>query len=166
MEVHLIWAQDFEGGIGLKGQLPWHISEDLKNFKKITFGHTVLMGRKTWDSLPFKPLPKRRNIILSRSKLIKCEAEIFNDINSCIETLKNQSIEKLFVIGGSSIYNAFFDYADFLHISFIYEKIDNIDTHFPKDLNEIKEKFKIDKKIKLSDKADYTFWEKKIKIGV
>ena len=160
MEVHLIWAQDFGGGIGLNGKLPWHISEDLKNFKKITFGYPVLMGRKTWDSLPFKPLPNRRNIILSRSKLKKCEVEIYNDINSCIETLKNENLEKVFIIGGSSIYKVFFDYADFLHISFISEKIDNIDTHFPIDLNKIKGKFKIDKKIKLSDKADYTFWKK------
>ena len=60
MQIHLIWAQDQNGGIGKNGNLPWHISEDLKNFKKITFGSTIVMGRKTWDSLPIKPLPKRR----------------------------------------------------------------------------------------------------------
>ena len=68
MEIHLIWAQDKNGGIGKDGKLPWHISEDLKNFKKITSNHPVIMGRKTWDSLPIKPLPNRRNIILSNSK--------------------------------------------------------------------------------------------------
>ena len=67
MQIHLIWAQDQNGGIGKNGNLPWHIPEDLKNFKKITFGSTIVMGRKTWDSLPIKPLPKRRNIILSNN---------------------------------------------------------------------------------------------------
>ena len=70
MEIHLIWAQDLNGGIGKDGKLPWHISEDLKNFKKITSNHPVIMGRKTWDSLPIKPLPNRRNIILSNSLLL------------------------------------------------------------------------------------------------
>ena len=63
MEVHLIWAQDQNGGIGIDGKLPWHISEDLKNFKKITLNSTIIMGRKTWDSLSIKPLPGRTNIV-------------------------------------------------------------------------------------------------------
>ena len=61
MEIHLIWAQDQNGGIGEEGQLPWHISEDLKKFKSLTMNSTIIMGRKTWDSLPTKPLPKRKN---------------------------------------------------------------------------------------------------------
>ena len=65
MEIHLIWAQDKNGGIGKDGKLPWHISEDLINFKKITSNNTIIMGRKTWESLPKKPLPNRRNIVLS-----------------------------------------------------------------------------------------------------
>ena len=66
MNIQLTWAQDKKGGIGKNGKLPWHISEDLKNFKKLTTGHTIIMGRKTWDSLPVKPLPNRKNIILSK----------------------------------------------------------------------------------------------------
>ena len=69
MIIHLIWAQDNNGGIGLNGQLPWHISEDLKNFKKITSNSTIIMGRKTWDSLPKKPLPNRENIVMSSSNI-------------------------------------------------------------------------------------------------
>ena len=68
MDIHLIWAQDENGGIGQDGKLPWHISEDLKNFKALTLNSTIIMGRKTWDSLPIKPLPNRKNIILSRTK--------------------------------------------------------------------------------------------------
>ena len=67
MDIHLIWAQDENGGIGQNGKLPWHISEDLKNFKSLTLNSTIIMGRKTWDSLPIKPLPNRKNIILSRN---------------------------------------------------------------------------------------------------
>ena len=67
MEIHLIWAQDSNGGIGKDGNLPWHISEDLKNFKNLTIESPIIMGRKTWESLPIKPLPKRRNIVLSHS---------------------------------------------------------------------------------------------------
>ena len=65
MEIHLIWAQDINSGIGKNGKLPWHISVDLKNFKKITLNSTVIMGRKTWESLPIKPFPNRENIVLS-----------------------------------------------------------------------------------------------------
>ena len=64
MNIELIWAQDENGGIGKNGKLPWHISEDLQNFKKITAGFPIIMGRKTWESLPKKPLPERRNIVI------------------------------------------------------------------------------------------------------
>jgi len=80
MKFHLIWAQDENGAIGKNGDLPWHIPEDLKNFKKLTLNKPIIMGRKTWDSLKFKPLPKRRNIVLSSQKEIK-DAEIFNNKN-------------------------------------------------------------------------------------
>ena len=78
MNIELIWAQDQNGGIGKNGTLPWHISEDLQNFKKITSGSPVIMGRKTWESLSFKPLPNRRNIVLS-SKLIN-GVEVYHSI--------------------------------------------------------------------------------------
>ena len=74
MHVHLIWAQDKNGVIGVNGQLPWHIPEDLYNFKRLTSGHPIVMGRKTWESLPFKPLPNRRNIVLSSSKFRETES--------------------------------------------------------------------------------------------
>ena len=69
MKINLIWAQDYNGGIGKEGNIPWYISEDLKHFKKLTQNSIVIMGRKTWDSLPFKPLPSRRNIVLSSRNL-------------------------------------------------------------------------------------------------
>ena len=89
MEVHLIWSQDSNGGIGKDGKLPWHISEDLQNFKKITSNSTIIMGRKTWDSLPFKPLSNRRNIVLSRTK--QNQVETYASYESCIAKLEKDN---------------------------------------------------------------------------
>ena len=68
MKVHLIWAQSTNGVIGLDGAMPWHLPEDLAHFKRTTLGCPVVMGRKTWDSLPpkFRPLPGRKNIVITR----------------------------------------------------------------------------------------------------
>ena len=159
MEIHLIWAQDYGGGIGIKGRLPWHISEDLQNFKKITLNSTIVMGRKTWDSLPIKPLPKRRNIVLSKSK--HSDVEVYHKASECINVLKTQKIEKFFVIGGKSIYSIFFDYADYLHITFINLKTDDIDIVFPFNMDTIKAKFSQLSDCKLSNDAHYTLWVKK-----
>ena len=93
MNIELIWAQDQNGGIGKKGELPWHISEDLQNFKKITSSHPIVMGRKTWDSLPFKPLPNRRNIVLS-SQLVE-NIETYSSTNDCIKILEKDLVETI-----------------------------------------------------------------------
>lgn len=159
MEIHLIWAQDYNGGIGKNGQLPWHVPEDLKNFKKITVNSTIIMGRKTWDSLPFKPLPKRRNIVLSHT-LIE-NVEVYHDIKICIDHLKEQLIPKIFIIGGSSIYKLFFNYSTHLHITYINVHSENIDTFFPFDHNTIKENFVKNNTLQLSNTAQYTHWIKK-----
>ena len=126
MNIHLVWAQDLSGGIGKSGKLPWHISEDLQNFKKITLNSIIIMGRSTWDSLPFKPLPKRRNIIISSTKID--DVEVYHSINDCIIQLKKEQVESVYVIGGASIYKQFFKFSDFLHITFINSKTSGIDT--------------------------------------
>ena len=94
--------------IGKKNQLLWHISDDLKNFKKITTGKTVIMGRKTFESIG-KPLPNRRNIILSRT-LDKVEgAEVFHSLDEVI-SLFGKSNEEVFIIGGADIYSEMLEY--------------------------------------------------------
>ena len=153
MDIELIWAQDYRGGIGKKGKLPWHISEDLKNFKKITSGHPIIMGRKTWDSLPFKPLPKRRNIVLS-SKLIS-NAECYESIENCMQTLEKDCVKKVFIIGGRSIYECFYYRASYLHLTMVSKDVDEIDTFFPISLNSIKENFKEIERFQLSESATY-----------
>ena len=100
MEIHLIWAQDFEGGIGIGGKLPWHISEDLKNFKQLTLDTKIVMGRKTWESLPVKPLPQRKNIVLSTQK--QDNAQTYHSYNECLKSFK--SSDKIFIIRPSFRY--------------------------------------------------------------
>ena len=159
METHLIWAQDFEGGIGKNGQLPWHISEDLKNFKKLTLNSTIIMGRKTWDSLPFKPLPNRRNVVLSSNNI--SDVEVYHNIDTCINTLQNESLTKIFIIGGSSIYKLFFNYANYLHITFVDISTNGLDTFFPINLESINQLFIKQSTKKLSNDANYTLWLRK-----
>ena len=158
MNIHLIWAQDQNGGIGKNGKLPWFIPADLKNFKKLTLDSTIIMGRKTWDSLPIKPLPKRRNIVLSSNKIANIEC--YQYIDDCVTQLENDQINDLYVIGGSSIYNYFLQHAMYLHITLINDYIENVDTFFPKSLKELKESFIKEKEINLSNNATYTRWVK------
>lgn len=155
MEIHLIWAQDINGGIGKNNKLPWHIPQDLNNFKKITSNKIVVMGRKTWESLPIKPLPKRRNIVLTKRKLNNVEC--FKSVYECLNELELE--KEIYIIGGASLYKEFIEQAKYLHITFI-DIVDNkIDTYFPYPLEFIKQRYnKIDSKI-LSVNSLYTFWE-------
>ena len=87
MIIKLIWAQDFSSGIGINNKLPWCFSEDLQKFKSLTLNSTIVMGRKTWESLKIKPLPKRKNIVLSSKKInnIECYKSIEELMNSSID---------------------------------------------------------------------------------
>jgi len=99
--VGLIWAQSTSGVIGRDGTIPWHLPEDLARFKTLTMGHTVVMGRRTWHSLPerFRPLPGRRNIVLTRNSGFEAPgAEVVGSIDDAID-------DQTWVIGGSEIYH-------------------------------------------------------------
>ena len=159
MKIHLIWAQDENGGIGKDGKLPWHISEDLKNFKRLTSGSTILMGRNTWESLPVRPLPERRNIVLSSKEVP--DVEYYTSVEECIEILDGDGTEKLFVIGGTTVYRNFIHRADELHITQVNEMTQGIDTYFPVTMLKIKKKFEKINETELSKKAIYTQWVKK-----
>ena len=159
MDIHLILAQDENGGIGINGKLPWHISEDLKNFKSITNNSIIIMGRKTWDSLPFKPLPNRRNIVFSKN--VQCNTETFSNFDDCLNQLNSENIEKVFIIGGRSIYKLFYNKADFLHITNVNLVKEGIDEFFPINYNQIKKDFKKMNEKTLTKIAMYTLWMKK-----
>jgi dihydrofolate reductase len=101
MTVGLIWAQSTSGVIGRDGGIPWRLPEDQAHFKRITMGHTVLMGRLTWESLPAKvrPLPGRRNVVLTR------QADYMADGAQVVTTLRDAlTDDETWVIGGEQIY--------------------------------------------------------------
>ena len=159
MNIQLIWAQDKNGGIGKNGKLPWYISQDLKNFKKITLNSTIIMGRKTWESLPFKPLPNRRNIILSNKD--RTDVEVYNNIKDCIQALESDGVENLFAIGGKSVYESFYSKASMLHLTMINIETKGIDTFFPISMNQIEKDFnEVEKKV-LDENTIYTKWKRK-----
>jgi dihydrofolate reductase len=101
---------DKNGCIGKDNTLPWRLKKDMEHFKRVTVGKTVVMGRKTWESIPkkFRPLPKRRNIVLTRDKDYVAEgAEVFNSVDDMLSIDHN-----LFIIGGAEVYNQFIEKAD------------------------------------------------------
>ena len=116
--------------IGKGNNLLWHISEDLKYFKRITGGHTVIMGRKTWESIG-RPLPNRRNIVISRSLKVDslAGAEVFGSLESALATLPAN--EEHFIIGGGEIYREALPLAEKLYITFVHITVNDADTFFP-----------------------------------
>lgn len=100
-EIVLVVAVAQNGVIGREGAIPWHISDDLKRFKALTLGHAVVMGRKTWDSLPRKPLPGRVNIVVTRQK--DWQAQGATVVHSLDDALAGAS-GPVMVIGGAEIY--------------------------------------------------------------
>jgi len=111
--------------IGKGGKLPWHISEDLRRFKRLTTGHAVLMGRKTFESIG-RPLPNRRNVVISSTP--QAGAETYRSISEALEALQNQ--EKVFVIGGGQLYARLLDSADELYLTLVDRDVEG-DTFFP-----------------------------------
>jgi dihydrofolate reductase len=122
--------------IGKGGKIPWHISEDLKRFKRLTTGHTVVMGRKTWESLA-KPLSDRRNVVIT-SKLIP-GVECYSTIGTALAALKNQ--ERVFAIGGARVYAELLDKADELYLTFTNQEVEG-DTYFPDYEDLVERRFK------------------------
>lgn len=95
--------------IGAKNGLPWHIPEDMKRFRLLTTGQVIIMGKNTYNSLPdgFRPLPNRRNIVISREGIQGLES--FSSIEICLESLHTEWIQEVYIIGGATIYNQFFE---------------------------------------------------------
>lgn len=133
-KLHMIFAIGRNGAIGKNGDLIWKIREDLKRFKSLTMSHPVIMGRKTWDSLPKKPLPGRRNLVLSRRDNYSPEgAEV---VRSVEETLMKLNGEKAYVIGGAEIYKAFEPHAKVLDVTAVEEECEDADSFLDIDFSE------------------------------
>ncbi len=129
--INIIVAIAKNNCIGQGGQLPWHIPEDLKRFKKLTMGKIVVMGRKTWESLPekFRPLPGRKNIVVTRQTNYQVPdgVEVFSSVERALETHKNNEI---FIIGGAEIYTQALPLADRLFVTHINKTVEG-DAFFP-----------------------------------
>lgn len=129
MTVNAIWAQSVSGVIGLRNQLPWSVPEDLAHFKSKTLGSTVVMGRKTWDSLPasFRPLKGRRNLVLTRDESWESEGAV--PVHSVAEAvseagkLEHGVDGDLWVIGGSEIYNLFLPYVNQVELTLVFADV-------------------------------------------
>jgi len=128
----MIVAADAKNGIGIKNTLPWHLSDDLKRFKEITTGHTVIMGRNTWFSLPKRPLPNRRNVVLTPDPLGEPGADEVRTMDEIFELCKNDT--ENFVIGGASMYEQLLPHTSKLYLTCVDGEYDT-DTFFP-ELNE------------------------------
>jgi dihydrofolate reductase len=116
MIVSMIVAYGKNWEIGLNNQMLWHISEDFKNFKAITSGHHILMGRKTFESIG-KPLPNRTSLVLSKGGFEHEGVKSFTDIHDALNFARANGEEELFIIGGATIYKTLFDYVDKMYLS-------------------------------------------------
>ncbi len=126
MKLAIIAAIGKNRVIGKDGKLPWHISEDLKRFKRLTTGHSLLMGRKTFESLG-RSLPNRRNVVLSSTPIPAVET--YPSIPEALKALANQ--EKVFIIGGGQVYRQLLEQADELYLTLVHREDIAGDTFFP-----------------------------------
>lgn len=147
--------------IGRNNKLLWHIPEDMKYFKETTTGHPVIMGWNTWLSLPHRPLPNRKNIILSSKNNCLEECLVFTNIDSCLEYIKKET-QTCFIMGGASIYKQFIKYCSKLYITWIDKEYNDADVFFPVD--EIKNFKLISEKQAFSEKTNlnirFTIYER------
>lgn len=128
MSVSMIAAIGKNRELGKNNDLIWHFKEDMKFFRETTTGNTVVMGRKTFESLPHA-LPNRRNVVISSNKNYHAEgAEVVTSVGEALEKTKSDNV---FVIGGGKIYSEFLKYADKLYLTEIDAQCSDADTFFP-----------------------------------
>jgi len=120
--ISLVVAVAKNGVIGQRGALPWHLPEDLKRFKALTIGKPVIMGRKTWDSLPKKPLPGRPNIVVTRNPSFHAEGAIVS--HSFTDAVAKANANEVAVIGGQAIFAEALPIADTIHMTQVHASPD------------------------------------------
>lgn len=151
--ISIIAAVSDDMGIGKDNDLLWHLPEDLKRFKRLTTGNTVIMGRRTWESLPRKPLPNRRNVVITdiEGETFQ-EAEAAYSVEDALEKCRDD--REIFIIGGGSIYRQFMPRADSLFITHVHRKTE-ADIYFPEIDRSIWEE--IEKEEHNSEEIPYTY---------
>jgi dihydrofolate reductase len=129
--ISLVVARAANGVIGNKGAIPWRIPEDMRHFKAITMGKPCIMGRKTWDSLPRKPLPGRTNIVVTRDEAFVAEgAVVVHAFEEALKRAEAESPEEIAVIGGAEIYRAALPCAARTHLTEVHADVEG-DVHMP-----------------------------------
>lgn len=129
MILSIIVAVASDGAIGRANDLLWHLPADLKRFKELTTGHTILMGRKTFESLPRGPLPNRRNIIISRSLPTQPGAEVYPTIQQALEACASD--EEVFIIGGGEIYRQLLPDTERIYLTRVQASFPDAEVFFP-----------------------------------
>ena len=154
MEKCLIVAIADDNAIGVRGSLPWHLSEDLQYFKKTTHGYPVIMGRTTYFSLPFRPLKGRKNIVLNlggdpipEAVCVESFGEAFAAAEPC---------EKCFIMGGASVYRAAIDMMDTLYVTHVHTRVPEADVFFP-EIDSLKWKVVSRSEVKRDEETGFEF---------
>ena len=129
MILSIVVAIALDGAIGRGNDLLWHLPADLKRFKELTTGHTILMGRKTFDSLPRGPLPNRRNIGVSRSLTAREGVEVYPTIKEALKAC--ESDEEVFIIGGGEIYRQLLPHTDRIYLTRVQATFPDAEVFFP-----------------------------------
>lgn len=130
MNINLIAAIGKNYELGMNNDLIWKFKEDLKFFKETTMGHPVVMGRKTFESLP-RSLPGRKNIVISTNEINNDKIEVYKSIRDFLIKYQNSN-EDIFIIGGASIYDSFVELASNMYLTEIEAEEKNADVYFPK----------------------------------
>jgi dihydrofolate reductase len=125
----MIAAVDHNRAIGFENKLIYWLPNDLKRFKQLTTGHTIVMGRRTFESLPKGALPNRRNCVLTRSTKAFPGCECFASWDEFVKTCRDD--EEVFIIGGASLYHGLLDKADRLLLTEVNDSAEQADTFFP-----------------------------------
>jgi len=126
----MIVAAGLDGEIGRAGDMIWHMPDDLRHFKQLTMGAVVVMGRKTWESLPKRPLPGRRNVVVSRNGDYRAGgAEVYPSLAAALEACAAD--EAVFIIGGGELYRQGLPLASRVEFTRVFARCPDADTYFP-----------------------------------
>lgn len=161
--ITFVYAQDKQGAIGYNGDLPWHLPSDLKHFKETTMGHTMVMGRKTFEAMGKRLLPGRKSVVVTNQDGYGAdipELTVLHDIESVLELGKDQ---ELMVIGGAGLYESLWPYVDKISRTVIYDTFE-ADTFIPEIDESIFERVRVVPGVvdeKNVHAHDYEWWERK-----
>jgi dihydrofolate reductase len=129
--VSFVLAMASNGVIGDKGGIPWRIPEDMKRFRALTMGNPIIMGRKTWDSFPKKPLPGRTNIVITRNTGWRAEGAVtVHSLDEALALAQSEAPAEIAIIGGVEVYRAALPLADRIHLTEVHLNAEG-DTRMP-----------------------------------